>query len=294
MRTARRVPSFGFAFVVSLAWVSMSATSFETVQGAETQKADDSTPLGAIVPALAASVDEDERDDEKDDDGLSTWGQLGKPVKGSEDFYAFSYYAADSKGRLKKQSGFLRIPKDQEVFRDDRLRVTDLKPGERIAVFGKVVERDVPQRGGRGGAGANVSGRDLQIQMAKVVLAGSEKTVAVDEKVKVKRFPGLKWCEATVEQSKGGILVKYNSLEYRVTMDRSAPVLRRAKVERSEKVDKKLLRSGTAIFIRAKPSKTRPETKKKSDRKKSAFEVEQLVVVDKRLVKSVYPILLGQ
>ncbi|MEM7234247.1 MAG: hypothetical protein AAF517_18865 [Planctomycetota bacterium] len=218
---------------------------------------------------------------------IKAWGKLGKAIKGSDGFYEITYYVSPGpKKKPKPVKAFVKIAEDCTVFHDRAIKVEQIKAGSNLHIFGKPVERDVPNRGG---GGVNRGGTDRQIQNAQVVLCGDTESFDIDERYKHPKLDDMKWLKAEAEQSKGGLSVKFGLSPYRVVLGKRSPVLLRQKVKRTVKLDKKLLRSGAMIRIFANKTRDRPETKRKSDKEKGAFQADRVVLLDRRYVRSIYP-----
>ncbi len=215
---------------------------------------------------------------------LDSWGQLGKLVKGSADFYELTYYKKTGEGRkakVTKTKAFLKIPAETLLYEDIRIRLGQLKENEDVVIFGKHVSRDVPDQTGRGRRGV-----DSQIQNASVVLSGElHGRLPFNRQFSDPRRSGHKWCEAKVTKSGGGLAVDYEGINSRVTMARGAPILKRMKANR------KRLRNRVYVQLFGKKTAERPETKKKSDAKKESFEARLMVILDRGSLKTVYPLM---
>ena len=213
---------------------------------------------------------------------LDSWGQLGRAVRGSKDFYELSYYKKTGSGRkakTKKTKAFLKIPAGIPLYLDLRIRLSQLKTAEPLLIFGRPITRDVANP-----TGAGLAGRDSQIQNAQVVLSGDlQNKLPFNKKYTDPRLPGLSWCEAPVVKSGGGLAVTYASVDTRVLLAKGAPVLKRVKA------DRKRLKSGMYVQLFGKKTKERPETKKKSDAQRECFEASMIVILDKRSLKMAYP-----
>lgn len=215
--------------------------------------------------------------------------KLGSPVRGSDGFFAVTYYYTDEKGKRKSKKAFVKIDDKVSVYVDRQSRIEDLEPGKTAHVFGRVVEREVHDRdGGKGGGGLSGShrGKDRQIQNARVILSGDE--LETNPAFKDPKDKAVKWVQATVSMSNVGLWVKREGEEYRVTLLRRAPILRRTKASASER---KLLKSGRYVHLIAKKTDERPQTKSNLDAKKPSFEAKRVVVLQTPYLKTVYPML---
>ncbi len=220
---------------------------------------------------------------------LDTWGQLGKAVKGT-DFFEFTHHVKDKKGRRKKVKAYLRVTDETELTADVRIPVEKIEDSSRVMIFGRPIVRDVPDRRGQG------RGRkDAQIQNAHVVLTGFIDDHSVrNPKSKHTKLPGHKWCDGTAVKAGGGLLVKFDRTDHRVTLEKGAPVLHRLEIER------KKLRSRSYIEVRANELEDLSELppsvaeKRAGDGKRDplgVFTARAVVVLDRRSVKKVYPLL---
>ena len=224
---------------------------------------------------------------------VSGWGQLGQPVKGSEDFYEITYYKRTGKktgstGRVKvkKTRAFLKITSKTLLYEDRRIPMEQLKPDEDLRIFGKPVSRQVPNRGGVGRGGVGQGGVDSQIQNARVVLSADlHGKLPFDSEFKDPRYPEHKWLDVQVTKNGGGLWVKSLGVDNRVTMAKGAPILKRRKVEPGR------LKSRLYVQFFAWTTSDRPDTGKKSDASKDSFRASMIVILDRRSLASVYPMM---
>lgn len=252
-----------------------------------------------------------ERKAAKDAD-LAVRGTLGRSVSGADGFYEIQFSTRDEKGRAKKTTAFLFLPEASEEEKDDgdlgtggderargargekessrrleilydrRLRSpTELEPGTKVAIFGKPIVHDVPGRGG----GLILSGKDYQIQNAQVILAGNLDTFGIDRAVTVDKLPGYKWCFGEVNEDKGGLSVDFEGQSYRVTLAKAGPILSR------EALDREKLRKGASIDVVAAKTEHRPPSHRAADHDRPAFEAKRIVVLDRRLLRTIYPLI---
>lgn len=214
---------------------------------------------------------------------LHVWGKLGAALKGSETFHELASYGLDAKGRKTTEKILIEIVDRTGIYADAPIRLEDLKPGEEVWIFGKAVEREVFGKRG-GGAGGRARGTDRQIQAARALLAGD--ALAVNENRTDPKDPGFKWLKATVAESAAGLRVRRANEEYRVTLEKDAPILRRSECER------KLLRSGA--YVHAVGEKTDPPESagKPKSPSKLAVRCRKVTVLDPRYVATAYALIL--
>jgi hypothetical protein len=213
---------------------------------------------------------------------VSGWGELGKPVKDS-DFYELTWFRKTGTGReakIRKTSAFLKVTSKSLIYEDTRVAIDQLESGTDVRIFGRPVSEQVPNRGdARGGV-------DHQIQNARVVLGDDlESKLPFDEEFVDPTAPDHKWVEAQVTKGTGGLWVKALGVDHRVTMERSAPVLKRAKVE------PKRLKGRLYVQFFAWTTNERPDTGTKSDAEKPAFRAAMLVILDRGSLTTVYPLM---
>ena len=222
---------------------------------------------------------------------VSSWGELGKPIKGS-DFYEITYYKKTGSGRkakVKKTKAFLEVTSKSVIYRDARIGIGQLEPEQDVRIFGKPVSRQVPGGGGRGGGrggGGAGGGVDSQIQNARVVLSGDvHNNLPFDKEFVDPKARGYKWLEAKVTKSGGGLWVTSLGTDNRVTMAKGAPILKRAKVKPAR------LKGRLYIQFFARTTSERPDTGRKSDAKKDSFRASMIVILDRGSLASVYPLM---
>ncbi len=222
---------------------------------------------------------------------LRTIAKLGKGVRGNDGFFDVTYSYRDKKGKKKSQKAYLQIDKMVDVYLDRQVRLQDLEAGKKIFILGRAIEREVQERGGGAGGvggarGGQRGGKDRQIQNARVILTGDQ--VEVNRSYLDPKDKAIKWIEAIVSSSNAGLWVKYEGNEFRVTLGRKAPILVRVKLTEKER---KILKKAKYIHLVADESKVRPETKRRVDLEKPSFEMKRLIVLDPRLLTTVYPLL---
>lgn len=221
---------------------------------------------------LTAAVSTGVRLEGGDDDAgpLDVWGA----VKHLHD----DYFDLRFKEGRKSHAVFVRLGDKADYLRDRLLTVTELAEGDSVWILGRRLEQDVPgQRNVRGGT-------DRQMQNVQAILRGIEsepKRKPRDaEKTKVA------WYRGKVVSATGSLSVEVNGDTYRAVMRKSTPIVAREKIERDE------IKKTAVISVMAKPTEQRPETKRKSDREKKAYDATKVIVLDPRLLRSIYPLIL--
>jgi len=205
---------------------------------------------------------------------LQAWGVI-KEVKGSP-FFSLSYTKSDGR-KATKETVFVKPAEDASYFQDKVISVADLKEGDAIWILGRPVEHEVADKTG-------TKGVDRQFQNVTAVAAGAG--IRVNSKYKDPRDPKVLWSKAEVAKAGPSIMVTCDGAEYKVTMAKQVPILLR------EKAEAKPLKSGISVELSCDKSEERPETKSAADAKKEAFVARRIVVLDRRLVQSLYPMLL--
>lgn len=213
---------------------------------------------------------------------LRGWGKVGMELKSGSGFREFTLYERDGRGKLVSTKLILQVPEDAPLLADRRVRIGDLKEGESIAVLGRPKEYEVRGRRGGAGGGAGRSGRDYQIQNCQAVFVG--KDVAVKTGYKDRTDPATAWCQGTVARDGSkGLWMQYNGQEHRVAMGPRTPLVKRIEAPR------KLLKTGVYLFVEAGECDEDPPARKKSDADKKCYRAKRLVLLDPRLLKTVYP-----
>jgi len=207
---------------------------------------------------------------------LEAWGAL-KEVKGTP-FFTFDYTRAEGK-KASKKSAFVKVAGDTEFYTDKSISSTDLKEGDSVWVLGRPSENNTPGKNGYGG------GMDRQLQNVSAIVAGE--SLRVNRAYKDPKDPKVVWCEATVAKTGPAILVKYEGSNYKVTMGKAAPVMLREKAGTAKGV-----KSGVQVEVSAEKSDEKPDTKSAGDAKKGSFVAKKIVFLDKRLMGTLYPMLL--
>jgi hypothetical protein len=292
--------------------------------------AEESASAGATPRKAAAPSDEKARDLPRT---LEAWGKLGAEKDGLR---AFTWYRKGDKGRVTQEKLQLSLPEGCSILVDRASKIEDLQAEEDVQILGKTVVRDVPSKGGTMGRGNPNGGKDRQFPGARAIFGG--KALEVSASYQDPADSAVRWRSAKVSNSKSGLWVKYENEEYRVTLERQAPVLRRVEG------DAKLLQSGAYVLVKARPAKkpivavekegaSTTKSKEATAAKKSAakspaktpdpkastgrgvegkaptsgkavpsskkieedpvvYEVEKIVVLDPRCLKTVYPAVL--
>jgi hypothetical protein len=207
---------------------------------------------------------------------LETWGAI-KEVKGTE-FFTLAYRKLEGK-KLTARSAFIKLSPEAELYADKAVAITDFKEGEAVWILGRPVERETPSK--QGGAG----GTDRQLQNVSAVAAGVN--IRVNEKYRDPRDDKVRWCQAKVTKAGPSLTVKYQDSDFKVVMAKAPSYLRREKVERPA-----ALKSGLQVAVALEPIEERPETKAAADLKKESYQATQVVLLDRRLLGTLYPALL--
>ncbi|HVR73897.1 MAG TPA: hypothetical protein VMT52_06170 [Planctomycetota bacterium] len=207
---------------------------------------------------------------------LETWGAI-RGVKGT-DFFTLAYRKLEGK-KLTVRSAFIKLSAEAEFHADRAIAITELKEGETVWVLGRPIEREIPSRQGGG------SDTDHQIQNVSAIAAGE--SIRVNEKYRDPRDDKVRWCQATVTKAGPSISVKYGESVFKVVMAKAHSYLRREKVERPA-----ALKSGVHVAVALEPIEERPETRAAADLKKESFQATRVVLLDRRLMGTLYPALL--
>ena len=224
---------------------------------------------------------------------LLVWGELGKPIRGSEGFYGFTYRKKDKKGKLRKIEAFVKVPEAKKkcvFYKDHRITLKHLKRGDHVRIFGKPVESQVPYRGGAAGGS---TGRDYQIQNGQVLLAGELAEFSLDRNYTYPKLPGVVWLEAEVQKTGGGLSVRFKGVNYRVAMAKRSALIKRVKIERKVFAKSKKKRY---VFLHADAIKERPETRKRGDADKKSYQAARIMLLDRGFARarSTYHLIWGE
>lgn len=254
------------------------AAEKETAKGKESPRKGDSpqkddSPQKGTVKKAAPGRDEPAAGEREK---LETWGAV-KEVKGT-DFFTLTYRKLEGK-KLTARSAFIKMSGEAEVYADRAIAITELKEGEAVWVLGRPLERETPSK--QGGPG----GTDRQLQNVSAVVAGA--SIRVNDKYRDPRDDKVRWCQATVTKAGPSITVKYQDSDFKVVMAKAPSYLRREKVEHLV-----ALKSGVQVAVALEPIEERPETKAAADLKKESFQATRVVLLDRRLLGTLYPALL--
>lgn len=204
---------------------------------------------------------------------LETWGTI-KPVKDT-DFWEFTYLEIE-KGRAKRVTAFVRLVEGEATYFQDKIvPLTDLAEGNKLWVFGRRFEQEAPSATG-------YMGTDRQMKNVAGAFVGE--SLMVNTSFKNPKDPESRWYEVTVSEPGASINVKYDSLDYKVVLLRSAPVVKREKIDAPPK-----LKSGLRVALGLVKSEERPDTKKSADAKKESYLVKAVFLLDPRILQSFYP-----
>ncbi len=223
-------------------------------------------PLLLAAPgALAQEAEEKE---------LHAWGKLD-PVRGAEGTSLLRY--VDRSGeRPRKAELYLTVAADARFLVDRITRLDALEEGQEVWVLGQVVEQDTTTQEGR-------TITDRQITNAQAVVAGE--AVAPHAERPSPRDPELRWVKATVVRPGKSPSVTYEGAEYRLSCARQHVVVLRQRL-----AERPPLKRGALVEVRALPAGERPEGAQ--DPEVPAARAREVVVLDKRLARALYPLLL--
>jgi hypothetical protein len=219
--------------------------------------------ITALLLLLAAPAIADEAPD------LHTWGKLS-PVKKTEWFLL--KYKDRSGPKPKSAKAYLRMAEDARFFADRRIPLSALEKGAKVWIYGKPVERET-----------EIDGRtqiDRQIVNTVVVAQGVEVTPTKQEGP-----AGQTWLQGEVTLSGQGLHVRYEGNDYKVVCLKSLSVFVRIALEEAPKKLRK-----TLALVEGMVSSERYA---KAKEKQGCFVVQRVVLLDKRLAKTVYPLLLN-
>lgn len=223
-------------------------------------------PLALIATALLLPARADD-----DVPALSTWGTY-KPIKKTE-FGHFTYYVhEEGKRRPKKKQVLLQIGESVPLYRDVKVNLNGFKEGQEVFILGhpdKKVTQD-PKGGG--------TVTDYQIQNAIAIVAGDALNLTEGKAV-----GKLKWLKATVLRTGGGLAVKYEGNDHKVRCAKRWAAMVRVKLEKRPKKIKGM------IEVSAQKTEKPKDIKSKAD---EAFSATQVVILDRRLRKALYPLML--
>jgi hypothetical protein len=201
---------------------------------------------------------------------LSAVGKLA-PVK-KTDFCTLKYKGLVGK-RKKTLKAYVKLAPAASFYFDSAAPLAALTKGETVWLYGEPVERESQDENGR-------TQVDRQIVNTAAVAFGDGLGLEADEGAK-----GARWLEAeVVREATHGLLVRYQGSDYRVVLLRGHAVLRRQGLEEAPALKKKKL-----ALVEAAPSTERPDQAKEDEQ---VFEATRVIFLERRLQKSVYPLLL--
>lgn len=215
----------------------------------------------ALVPAQA----------DEDVPALSAWGKYSQIKK--TDFVTFSYVVRKKGKKPKKTKVLVQVSDSVEFYRDVKVGLNGFKVGQEVWLLGtpdKTVTQS-PQGG---------STTDYQIQNTAALVAGDGLNLTEGKQV-----GKLKWLKATVSRAGGGLAVKFEGQDHKVRCAKRWAAMIRVKLEKRPKKFKKGL-------IEVMGSKMEKPADLKA-KQKEAFAASRVVVLDKRLKKALYPLLLN-
>ena len=208
------------------------------------------------------------------------WGKLGKPLRGFKNYYEITLYRkVDRSGKVIREKALLKIPHSVLVYRDARIRMKDLKPKERLLVFG---ERSTVRAVAPGAAEAST---DRQVLRPRVLLTGQIEKAFIQRAYKDRFQPKHEWCDVAVVKTAGGLVVNHRKHDYRITIPKGVPILRRGPGARKELENKRFVR----VFARE--IVDRPKFKRAQDERRECYGALMLVVLDPKSMKAAYPLI---
>jgi hypothetical protein len=206
---------------------------------------------------------------------LRAWGTV-KEVKGTP-FFTLAYTKLDGR-KATKATVFVKAAEDAEFFQDKVIPITDLKEGDAIWVFGRPVEQEVID------TKTGSKGVDMQLQNVLAIATGAG--IRVNKKYKDPRDAKAVWTKAEVSKAGPSIMATAEGAEYKVTLGKQAAIVLR------EKAESKPLKNGAHVEVACEKSDDRPETKSAADAKKESYVARRVALLDRRLVQTLYPMLL--
>ena len=221
--------------------------------------------LLAFLPAAAVASE-----DEDGEARLAAWGKIKRV---HDDYFELRF----KEGR-KTKDAFVRLGEKASYLQDRMLSVDELEEGDTVWLLGRMIEREVPSRGNLPG------GTDRQLQNVQAILRGieSEPKRKPPDAAKTK----VAWHRGKVTRAGGSISVLVDSDTYKVVMRKDTPIMARAKAERDAVPEAGL------IVVEGTPTERRPETKRRADKDKPSYEATKVILMDPRLVRGLYPLLL--
>jgi hypothetical protein len=202
---------------------------------------------------------------------LHTWGKLA-PVR-KTDFFQLTYKELDGRKR-KTRKAFVKLADSANFYLDRSVSLEQLEAGADVWIYGNPQERSSQTDDGR-------TQIDRQIVNTLVIATGDALTVNAEAP---EGPAGQKWLKASVSRVGQGLHVSYEGQDYKVVCLKGYAVLHRTALDEAPKLSKKLM-----VEVAGLVSEDKPEKAKDDDR---AFSATHVVVLDKRLQRVVYPLLL--
>ncbi len=194
---------------------------------------------------------------------FASLGTLGKKLKDS-DFYELTYLKKDGAKAVKK-TALVQIPEGTAVHQERAGRVQDFKEGDKLQLYGKPEEKEVPGKSGIAG------GVDRIIKGTQIVVAGSE--IKVNKDYKDPKEKGFKWCDVQVEKSGGALKVKFEGQTFTLALDKKTPIVVSEKVENPAK----FLKSGVKVIVKGSPTEKPATDDKKAP--EAAYKASTVIIV---------------
>ena len=204
---------------------------------------------------------------------LVAWGQL-KPVKGQAGYFEFSY-TKTVKRRPKKMSAFVKLGDDLKVLEDTKISAKKLAVGTKAHLYGQARENETVNPLG-------ITTMEYSLKNVSAVLIG--KGIKIDPEYRDPANKQNKWHTGVISEPKMGspFRLTIDDKKHAVTLAKRPVLLSRDPVKGSKVTTQK---KRFYAFILADETEDRPETKKKSDKKKPAFETNRVILLDTAAVK---------
>ena len=168
----------------------------------------------------------------------------------------------------------MKLSDGLKVLADRRVKLTEFKKDDKAYVLGKNREDTSVNPMG-------LSFTDYRIIGVQAVLKGSG--IKVNKDYRDRRDKAVRWLDTQVETSDGQLKVTFFEQKgYRVEADKRTLLINRAPAEAE------LITSnsrGIYAFVLGKKSEEHPDTGKKSDKKKSVFSTNRVIVLDLTALK---------
>lgn len=209
---------------------------------------------------------------------LEAWGTI-KPIKDT-DFWEFAHIEVDEKTRrAKKITALVRIPEDVTYYQDKPIPMADLEADAKLWIFARRFEQEAPSSTG-------YMGTDRQMKNCSGIFLGEALTV--NASFKNPQDPESRWYQVTVAEPGASISVSFDSLSYKVVLLRTAPVVKREKLDATPK-----LKSGLRVALGLEKSDERPEGKLPSSIKADtqSYVAKAVFILDPRLMGNFYPMI---